>query len=161
MACENERKAYTLLQYNWLMSKTVIVKAKELIKQGETLRALSLLEKSSPEKSISQLTSLYAFCIARERGQIRKAIELCHRAINKEPDETTHYYCLGRIHLLDKNRREAIEVFREGLKHGTDQDIIAELESLGTRKAPPFKFLKRSNPLNKYTGLLLKIFGLR
>lgn len=139
----------------------MLEKAKTLIKAGESLKALSLLEKTSPEHQLTAATSLYAYCIARERGQIRKAIELCHRAINKEPDETTHYYCLGRIHLLDKNRREAIEVFREGLKHGKDPDIIAELEALGTRKPPPFKFLKRSNPLNKYTGLLLKIFGLR
>ncbi len=139
----------------------MINKAKSLIRNGESLKALSMLEKAEPEQSLSALTSLYAYCIARQRGQIRKAIELCHRAIEHDPEETTHYYCLGRIHLLEKNRREAIEVFREGLKHGKDPDIIAELEALGTRKQPPFKFLKRSNPLNKYTGLLLKIFGLR
>ncbi len=139
----------------------MISKAKALIKSGESLRALSMLEKTNPEQELSPATTLYAYCIAKERGQIRKAIELCHRAIKHDLEETTHYYCLGRIHLLDKNRKEAIEVFREGLKHGKDPDIIAELEALGTRKPPPFKFLKRSNPLNKYTGLVLKIFGLR
>ena len=56
---------------------------------------------------------------------------------------------------------DAIKILREGLKHEKNQQIIDELDSLGTRKPPVLFFLRRSNPLNKYLGILLRKLGLR
>jgi tetratricopeptide (TPR) repeat protein len=157
-------KYYNFITRRWLQMELPmndIERLRQLVRQGKTLQALALSERLNPEEENSPLISLYAYCIARERGQIRKAIELCRRAIQSDPENTTHYYFLGKIHLLSGNKKMAIEVFRQGLTLGPDQDIISELNKLGIRKPPPIKFLKRSNPVNKYLGLFLSRLNLR
>ena len=53
-------------------------------------------------------------------------------------------------------KKEAISAFQKGLKHDPEHiDLLEELMKLGTRKKPPISLLDRSNPINKYIGLLL------
>lgn len=110
---------------------------------------------------IPQYASCFAYCIARERGQYQLAMTLCEKAIAREPENTLHYLNLGRVFLLAGKKTEALDVFRRGVSQERDQRIIDELNRLGERKPPVFPFLKRSNPLNKYLGMLLKRLGLR
>ena len=35
-----------------------------------------------------------------------------------------------------------------------DSDLLREMRNLGMRRTPFFPFLKRSNPINKYAGML-------
>lgn len=141
-------------------------KGKRLIKEGDTLGALVCFEKILQNKDLLipvkiEVESYYAYCIAKERGKFQKAMELLTSALHKDPSNTVHYLNLGRVYLLLNNKVEAIKTFREGLTNGTDQDIVQELQKLGIRKRPPIPFLKRSNPINKYLGLILKGLGLR
>jgi len=48
-----------------------------------------------------------------------------------------------------------------GLRHGRHKEILETLAALGIRRPPPINFLSRSNPLNKYLGLLLAKLNLR
>jgi tetratricopeptide (TPR) repeat protein len=105
--------------------------------------------------------SYLGYCIARERGQLKKGIALCKDALAQEPDIADHFLNLGRIHLMAGNKMEAIRIFREGLAHGPNQELINELDALGTRKSPVIKFLHRNNPINKYLGKLFHRLGLR
>jgi tetratricopeptide (TPR) repeat protein len=128
----------------------------EALAQGNTLSALSSFEKAISIENTPVISSHYAFCIARARGQVHKAIALCEDAIKKEPDNSQHYLNLGRIYLVDHNKEHAMRIFREGLNCESNQQIIDELNKLGPRKRPVIPFLKRSNPVNKHLGIILR-----
>jgi tetratricopeptide (TPR) repeat protein len=134
----------------------LLKKGLEAIAQGDTLSALSYFEKAINIEKSPAVCSSYAFCIAKERGQVSNAISLCEEAIQKEPGNSLHYLNLGRIYLIDNNRVEAIKTFREGLNYEANPLIVDELNKLGPRKPPIFPFLKRSNPINRYLGIVLR-----
>lgn len=136
-------------------------KGVEYLSQGNTLSALSCFEKAFKKEASPHIWSYYALCIAKERGQIKKAILLCKDAIQREPDNSAHYLNLGRIYLFIRKKAEAIAIFREGLNHETNEQIIGELNNLVPRKPPVIPFLQRNNPINKYLGIILRILRLR
>ncbi|MBE0427505.1 MAG: hypothetical protein IBX72_12785 [Nitrospirae bacterium] len=70
---------------------------------------------------------------------------------------STLYLNLGRVFLLSNKKREAYDSFKKGLEFDSkNEHLLNELKKLGIRKKIPIPFLKRSNPLNKYLGKLLK-----
>lgn len=142
-------------------AKELFEKGVEALSQNKTLPALACLEKAIQLEDNPSYYSSFAYCIAKERGQVRKAISLCEDAIQKDAANQAHYLYLGKIYLHAGDREHAINAFREGLKFGRDQLIIDELVRLATRKAPVLPFLDRDNPLNKYLGILLGKLGLR
>ncbi len=136
-------------------------KGTEAIQSGDTLTALSHFEKALSLENSPVLNSCFAYCIAKERGLVAKALAICDEAIRTEPSNSIHYLNLGKIYLICKKRAEAVDTFRKGLGFEMNQDIIDELNNLGLRKPPVIPFLKRSNPINKYLGIILKKLGLR
>ncbi len=50
---------------------------------GHGLSALVYFEKAAQIKNVPVYVSYLALCIAKERGQMRKAISLCEEAIKK------------------------------------------------------------------------------
>ena len=128
----------------------------EALARGNTLSALSSFEKARSIENTPIISSSYAFCIAKARGQVSKAISLCEEAIKKEPNNSQHYLNLGRIYLIGHNRESAIKIFRVGLSYESNQQIVDELNKLGTRKPPVIPFLKRTNPINKHLGIMLR-----
>ena len=105
--------------------------------------------------------SAHALCMAEVKGSYKTAVNLCHEAIKKDPKNPEHYYRQGRILLLAGRRKDAIWVFRMGLRHGRHKEILEILASLGIRRPPPITFLQRSNPVNKYLGIILARLNLR
>jgi tetratricopeptide (TPR) repeat protein len=141
--------------------EVLLEKGIEALADGGTLSALYCFEKALNIDNRPNIRSYFAFCIAKERGQINRAISLCEEALSKEPKNTVHYLNLGRIYLLSNKRADAIKIFREGLKQGENQQIIDGLVGLGTRKTPVIPFLKRNNPINKYLGIAFNKLRLR
>ena len=139
----------------------LFTKGLEALANGSILSALVFFEKAIKIENNPAIWSYLAFCIAKERGQFSKAISLCEEAIKKEPNNSAHYLNLGRIYLLTNKKAEAINIFREGLNHEENQQIVDELNKLIIRKPPVIPFLKRTNPLNKYLGIILKLLRLR
>lgn len=133
----------------------------DALEREETVSALSWFEKALEQERSPACISCVAFCIARQRGQYKKAVSLCQEAIQQEPGNSLHYLNLGKVYLLDKNKADAIKTFREGMRHQSDAKIIRELENLGLRKPPVISFLKRDNPLNKYLGIILNRLRMR
>jgi tetratricopeptide (TPR) repeat protein len=142
-------------------AERLLVKAIEVFTMGNIPSALYHFEKAFNIENSPLISSYYAFCIAKERGQFSKAISLCSEAIEKEPQNTLLYLNLGRIYHLLKRKGDAVKIFREGLKFEVNQQIIDELTRLGIRKHPVIPFLKRSNPLNKYLGIIFRKLRLR
>ncbi|MCL4457527.1 MAG: tetratricopeptide repeat protein [Nitrospirae bacterium] len=128
---------------------------------GHGLPALVNFEKALKIDHKPLYLSYIAYCTARERGQIGKAIELCEDAIKLEPENSILYLNLGKIYLHAGDREAAIRAFRAGLKHEMNREIINELIKLQTRKPPVIPFLSRNNPINKYLGIILTRLGLR
>jgi len=126
-----------------------------------TLKALVHLERSLQLHDNPSLYSYLGYCVAKERGQIRKGIELCQSSMIQESEEPAHYLNLGKIHLLTGNKVEALRLFREGSEKGENDEIRRMLSRIGTRKPPVIKSLSRDNPLNRYLGLFLSRIGLR
>ena len=131
------------------------------LQEGNSLAALTFFEKAAGEGPTPLCISYLGFCIAKERGQVQKGIQLCREALEKEPENPLHYLNLGRIFLTAGNKQEAIRTFREGLARGPNQEIIDLLNAIGTRRPPVIPALGRDHPINKYLGKLLSKLGLR
>lgn len=131
------------------------------IRKGNSPAALAHFEKAAQLAPLPLHLSYLGYCIARERGQMKKGIALCQDALAQEPEQAVHFLNLGRIQLVAGNKLEAIRIFREGLAHGPNRELIAQLDALGTRKPPVIRGLHRNNPINKYLGMLLQRLGLR
>ncbi len=126
-----------------------------------TGEALQWFEKVVTEERTPLVRAYLAYCRAKVQGNYREAIALCLVAMKEEPRNTDIYLNLGRIYLLSGQRKPAIRAFDLGLRYGKNPQIMNELTLLGQRKVPPLPFLRRSNPINKYLGKLLKKLGMR
>jgi tetratricopeptide (TPR) repeat protein len=128
---------------------------------GDTLAALACFEKAATQGRKPVYLSFLGFCIAKERGQVQKGIALCSEALEREPENVTHFLNLGKIYLVSGNKQEAIRVLRNGLALGLNKEVTDLLDAIGTRKPPLFPALSRKNPLNRYLGQLLSWLGFR
>ena len=142
-------------------AERLFMKGVETLDQDNTLSALSYFEKAMNIEHSLIISSYFAFCVAKERGQSNKAISLCKEAIKKDPESSIHYLNLGKIYLLSNKREDAIKIFRDGLNYEANQKIVDELNKLGTIKLPVMSFLKRSSLLNKYLGIIFNKMRLR
>jgi hypothetical protein len=154
-------------------------KAIAAIDRGDTLHGLITLECSPTLREIPIVNSYLAYCIAKERGQVKDAIRMCEAALADEPRNPAHYLNLGRVLLLADDKAKAISTFWKGISKdpateiGTAVDkprnghsrqhalILDELRRLGIRKRVPFRALGREHPLNVVVGKLLASVGVR
>jgi len=129
--------------------------------RGNVLAALACLERALAIWDDPHWYSRLAYCIAKERGQLTRAFELCRSAIAIEPREPIHYLYLGKVHQLAANQFEALQTFRQGMTLGGLPEIEKNLAAIGARKPPVLSALSRDNPLNKYLGIVMARLGLR
>jgi predicted Zn-dependent protease len=142
-------------------SKELFEQGREFLKEGDAAEALAIFQELSKRVRDPLLYSCMAFCLAKEKGRFAEAISLCKEAVRLEPREPQHFLYLGRIHLLAHQKKDAIRIFRMGLRHGNSPEIIGELNRLGARRAPVLPFLPRTNPINKYLGIALTRLKMR
>jgi tetratricopeptide (TPR) repeat protein len=140
--------------------------AKKLLRRGNGKRALNTLGHAL-EKFPGDpfLLSYYGCLVAIVKKAPKEGIEICKDAIERldkmmpfgrESVYPVFYLNLGRAYLKDNNRKEAVGAFEEGLRNDPENhDLLWELKKLGTRKKTPIPFIRRSNPINKYIGMLL------
>ena len=133
----------------------------EALGKGEPLKALALFEQAAVIESTPTIQSCLAYCMARERGQIKSGKSTCTKLIENDPENLFHFLNLGHILLLEGDRRAAIDAFRSGIELSPHPHIIRELSLLGVRKPHFIGFLHRNNPLNKYLGLICGKFWSR
>jgi tetratricopeptide (TPR) repeat protein len=131
-------------------------RAGEALATDNTLAALASLEKALKQHDNPAWYSFLGYCVAKERGQIKKGAGLCQVSLNHEQDNPVHYLNLGKIYLLAGNKTLALRLFREGLAKGQHEELQRKLHEVGIRKKPIVSLLARSNLINKYLGLLYK-----
>ena len=139
----------------------LLLKGEQAMQSGDTLVALLQLEMAHALRPLPGIKSKLAFCMAKERRQFQKALELCREALAAEPNNPDHYYQLSRIYLVAGQKTHAIKSLRKGLKFKRHQPIIDELNRLGARKDPVFSSLPREHFLNRSLGILLCRLGSR
>ena len=149
------------LEANDASFKKLVVMGMASFEAGQFAAALDALEQIPPYARPVQTLSALGYCIALERGGHKVATQLCNEAIKKDPKNPEHYFQQGRIYLLAGRKKDAIWVFRMGLRNGKHRGIINALGELGIRRPPPIVFLDRRNPLNKAIGIILTRLNLR
>jgi len=132
----------------------------EALTRGDILSALCRFEKAFHINNSPLISSYYAFCLAKERGQFSKAISLCTEAIKEDPQNPFHYLNLGRIHLLSNGKTDALKIFREGLKYGVTPQVADATVRLVMPEPPVTPLVKKDGPFNRYISLILKKLGL-
>ena len=131
------------------------------LSSGRPASALGFFRSAAGGNKSPLISSYIAYCRAQTEGVYREAVDICMEARKADPKNSDIYLNLGRIHLLAGNRKQALQVFRLGLRQERNGRIIGELNALGNRKSPPLPFLQRSNPINKYIGMLMSRLSLR
>jgi predicted Zn-dependent protease len=139
----------------------MFTKGIEAVDKGDTSTGLRCLEGLFETRLDPFVTSYYAVCLAKERGEVEKALFLCREASEEDPGNPVHYLNRGRVLLAGGRKREAIKVFRDGLLYGKNQLIKRELDMLGWRKPPVISWLGREHPLNRSLGRIFHQLGLR
>ncbi len=131
---------------------------KKHLKEDNIDKALRAFEKAYREdKDMAEHMSYYGLCKAVRSGEIGFGLELCTRAIKKEFFRAEFYLNLGKVYLAAGNKKGAIKVFLKGLKfEPANEEINKYLVDLGFRKRPFVPVLERSNPVNKYLGIIFR-----
>jgi tetratricopeptide (TPR) repeat protein len=122
----------------------------------DSLLALVCLERAFSDIQTPEIASALGFCMAKERTQFDRAVELCRIALEKEPAIPKHYLYLGRVFLMQGKKNEAIAVYMEGLSYGEDAELIADVRLIGTRRRPLIPILRREHLLNRSLGYIIE-----
>lgn len=134
------------------------ITGKRFLREENMDRALRSFEKAYREdKENPAYMSYYGMLKAIRSGEIGLGLELCTRAIKKEFFKTEFYINLGRVYMTAGNKKGAIKVFKKGLKFDPqNEDLHRLLVELGFRSRPVIPVLDRSNPVNKFLGILFR-----
>ena len=96
------------------------------LERGNLLAALSCLERALDIWDDPHWYSRLGYCIARERGHLTRAYELCRSAIEHEPRNPLHYLYLGKVHLID----QIAELARRQYPYGRPGELHPEAQRL-------------------------------
>jgi tetratricopeptide (TPR) repeat protein len=137
------------------------------LRGGRQKDAFALLQQASVRYPDDPLILSYYGCLqAIVDKKYRSGVENCKKAIvllkKKESFEEellfpVFYLNLGRAFVAARKKKDALNAFHQGLSYDdSNSEILKELRGLGERKPPPVPFLDRSNPVNKYIGMILQ-----
>jgi tetratricopeptide (TPR) repeat protein len=138
------------------------------LRAGKRKDAFRLLQQGSVQFPEDPLILSYYGCLqAIVDKKYRSGVETCRQAITllkrsetfgEEVLYPVFYLNLGRAYVAAGKKKDAIEALNKGLEYdNSNRDLLNELRALGMRKKPPVPFLERSNPINKYIGMILHI----
>jgi len=137
------------------------------IRNGNNKDAYNLILQATVRYPEDPLILSYYGCLqALVDKKFRNGVETCKRAIvllEKRGSSTekayfpVFYHNLGKAYIAAGRNQDAFDALRKGLKYDSgNSDLKKELQVLGVRKAPPLKFLDRSNPINVLLGMVFK-----
>jgi tetratricopeptide (TPR) repeat protein len=137
------------------------------LSKGRQKDAFDLLQQAQVHFPYDPFVLSYLGCLQALVGKrYRTGIETCKKALalikksssfGEEMLYPVFYLNLGRAYVAAGKKKDALETFLNGLKFdNTNRDLQKEVRALGKRKAAPVSFLDRSNPINKYIGLILR-----
>ncbi|MCK9418077.1 MAG: hypothetical protein M0R70_01710 [Nitrospirae bacterium] len=140
---------------------------KDHLRKGNQQEAFDLLQHAALQYPYDSFILSYYGCLqALVDKKYLDGVEKCKKALAMIKKESwfgedmlfpVFYLNLGRAYVAAGKKKEALDAFGKGLKHdNSNPDILMELRGLGSRKKAPVPFLDRSNPINRYIGLILR-----
>jgi tetratricopeptide (TPR) repeat protein len=149
-----------------LTARDYLRQVKINLSKNRQLDAFVLLQQANVHFPNDPFVLSYYGCLqALVDKKYRTGIENCKRAMvlvkksfsfGEEMLYPVFYLNLGRAYVAAGKKKEALETFYKGLQFdNTNRDLQKEVRALGKRKAAPVPFLDRSNPINKYIGMIL------
>jgi tetratricopeptide (TPR) repeat protein len=130
--------------------------------QEEALELLTEAMRHYPNNPV--ILSYCGYIEARVNRQYADGIKICRQSFKILKEQMSLgegfflpvlYLNLGRAYLTANKKKEAYYSFQKGLDiDKKNENLLKELKKIGIRRKPFFPFLKRSNPLNKYIGML-------
>lgn len=144
-------------------AETVLVRAVELCRRDEWVRALPLL-KQVQESGRSGLPPIFysylGHAVARVERRVQDGLQLCQQAVKLEFYQPDHYWNLARTQLLADDKGAAVKALQKGLKiDPKHKGLLALQKDLGHRASPVIPFLSRGNILNQLLGRLRNLFS--
>lgn len=123
---------------------------------GNFVMSLDILQEvyEDPSTNVSlRGLSYYALSLAVVQKRFRRAIDLCRRSIEIQPDGPDHYLNLMKIFQAVGSKRQALAAIEQGLRILPDEPLLIQARArLGIRSRPPVPFLRRGHPVNKAWG---------
>jgi tetratricopeptide (TPR) repeat protein len=143
---------------------------KSLLQKKNNRRALDLLNTALLEYPDEPFLLSYYGCLEAVINQnVAYGIDTCKRALEMLNDRSpvsreifypTFYLNLGRAYIAAGKKKDAVAAFQKGLSYDEEnKDLLWEARKLGMRKSPVIPYLKRTNPINKYIGMVLHKLG--
>lgn len=84
-----------------------------------------------------------------------KGVAFCEEALRRGGEDVEALYRLALVYQATFQKERAVRAVRRGLELDNGHEgLVSLIHVLGVRRPPIFPFLKRSNPLNKYLGML-------
>jgi tetratricopeptide (TPR) repeat protein len=152
------------------MVSVYLKEVKNLIRGNNLEGALRILDKALTEHPFNAfLLSYYGYLDVVVNKNYERGVGFCKTAVEIFEEESREerslrrgafhavlYLHLGRAYLAGGTKKSAVRAFKQGLEADPkDPYLLTEVRRIGIRSKPVFPFLKRSNPMNKYIGLLL------
>jgi tetratricopeptide (TPR) repeat protein len=109
------------------------------------------------ERPISPaILAYYGLALGHSRN-VREGLRICREALSQDRRNPNIYLCVGRLYILAKDRKAALEIIAQGLRISrSHRGLISLRESLGVRQAPPIPFLPRRNAVNVKLGKAIR-----
>lgn len=102
-----------------------------------------------------KIMSWLGYTSALVENKVASGVQLCKKAIDSDIPDAMFYRNIGKLYLMQKNKRAAIGAFSKGLQIDKgNRYILKEWKVLGFRRTPFLKFLPREHGLNKFFGRL-------
>jgi len=141
--------------------------AKALLRDGKTEGAIQTLKDALERFPGDPYLMSYFGCLLAVSGkQPADGVKMCMNALQRlkatlpfgsEVFYPSFYLNLGRAYAASGQKAEAIKAFTSGLRvDPEDRELLQEMKKIGIRKKPPIPFLRRTNPINKYIGMLTR-----
>ena len=116
----------------------------------ESYRAAQQIDGNNPQV-LSRL-GLTLTVVARDEY---KGVAFCEEALRRGLVDADSLYRLAMVYETTHQKERAVRAVRQGLGIDTHHPgLVGMIERLGVRRPPVISFLPRSNPLNKYLGML-------
>lgn len=137
----------------------------DLCREGKWEKGLAVLGTiAEADRQGTELPGLFysylGYGIARFERKAREGLALCQHAIKVEFYEAENYLNLARIYLLRNRRGKAVAALQRALKLNPRLAAAKRLaREIGFRRRPVIPFLSRSNPVNRYLGILRHQLG--
>lgn len=128
-----------------------------LAKKGYYKTALRYLRELEPSTLRPVHMSYYALCVAMVKKDYECAIPLAIKAVRAEFYNPEVYLNLGRILSASGRKAFAFRAYQKGLVYDSNHPgLVKELSEMGMRRTPVVPFLSRENPVNRFSGLIIR-----